>query len=314
MIDLPTFCRAPLVELADIEPGAVAVVGVRDARVGRASRHAPEAIRRASITMFDDLASVERLVDIDTGRILGRTPRLVDLGDVVRDGSLVDSVVQSVVLAGAVPVVLACERRLTETGFKGLCNAMASRQDRVGLICLSPDFDVLFGVQSPSGSDRTVAIPLRLGPVAPKDTAVLGLHGLVPRRHWRQVSEVGVTVVRSSDLVGAGWEAAVREAMRAATTETDVVFVAVDLGVVDLGHAPGRIGAKVGGLEASVLLDLSRVLSSATIGGVALWGLAADLDATDRSAALAAQIVMELVNPLAASVPTPANRTSHAAG
>lgn len=190
-------------------------------------------------------------------------------------------------------------------GFKGFCSAAGSRQERVGLLCLSSNLDVLFGVKS-SRSDERVALPIRLGPTDPRKTAVLGLHGLMPRRHWRQASELGVTLVRSSDIARGGVEAAAREALAATATETDVLFVAVDLGVVDLGHAPGRIGATIGGLEASALLDLCGALSSATIAGVGLWGLDADLDPTDRSATLAAQIVMELVAPSASSERTPA--------
>jgi arginase family enzyme len=314
-VDLATFCRAPFADLADLEPGTVAVVGVRDVHVGRSSRPASHAIRRASIAAFDDLAAAERLVDVDTGRTRERTTRFVDLGDVGTGGSLVDPLVESVVLAGAVPVVLGQEQSLTQTGLKGFCNASVTRGERVGLVCLSPDLDILFGVEPPSRHDQTVAIPVRLGPIDSTKTAVLGLHGFVPRRFWRQTSELGVTVVRNSDIMRAGVEAAARDALAAATTGTDVVFVAVDLGVLDLGHAPGRIGTRIGGLEASVLLDLCGALSSATIAGVALWGLAADLDATNRSAALAAQIVMELVAPPASSERTPSTRSvSHATG
>jgi arginase family enzyme len=263
----------------------------------------------------DDLASAEPLVDIDTGRSLVRAPSLVDLGDVRAEGPLVDRVVQSVVLTGAVPVVLGCEGSLTRMGFSGFCSATGSRQERVGLICLSANLDILFGVQLPARSDQAVAGPILLGPAAVKKTALLGLHGLVPHRYWRRTSELGVTVLRRSDVARAGVEAAAREVLAAATIDTDVVFVAVDLGVVDLGHAPGRIGAKVVGLEASALLDLCSVLSSANIAGVALGGLAADLDATDRSAALAAQAVMELIAPLAFSKRAPASRSaSHATG
>lgn len=313
-MDLATFFRAPLVELEDVRRGAVAVVGVRDVDAGRSS-HPAGAIRRASIETFDELASAERLVDIDTGRVLVRPSTLVDLGDIGLDGPLVDRVVQSVVLAGGVPVVLGNGRSLTQMGLRGFCNATGSRQDRVGLVILSPDFDPIFGVQPPPRSDQTVAIPIRLGPITPRKTVVVGLHGLVPRRHWRQTSELGVTAVRSSDIVRAGVEAAFRDALAAATTETDVVFVAVDLGVVDLGHAPGRIGAKIGGLEASVLLDLCGALSSVPIAGVALGGLAADVDPTDRSAALAAQAITELIAPLAFSERVLATgKASHATG
>src|SRR5262245_41662971 len=146
-VDLHTFCRAPLVELADLERGAVAVIGVRDVYGGRSSRLAARAIRRASLAMFDDLASARRLVDIDAGHSLVSTPSLVDIGDIGLDGSPVDRVVESVVHAGAVPVVLGSERSLTHMGFTGFCRATESRQERVGLICLSPDLDIVFGIQ-----------------------------------------------------------------------------------------------------------------------------------------------------------------------
>jgi len=153
----------------------------------------------------------------------------------------------------------------------GAVTGVARRADRLALVWLDAHGDLNTPATSPSGNEW--GMPFRMildaGVVVPRDAALVGARNLDP-------SEVEYTIAAGID-----------DSIDRALAETDAVYVALDLDVLDPAEAdvfmPEPNGLSIPEVE-TILRDLA---GRATIAGIGVTGFLA----TDRNAALAGRLL-----------------------
>ena len=157
---IPTFMRAPQRSLEDLQPGALALVGVPyDYACGSrpGARWGPQAIRQSSL-YFDHFLipeSDQTFIDISTGKefYLKGDIQVVDLGDVdlfpmdvERTMETISGFIQQVVDKGAIPIVLGGDHFITYPTFcgygKGISITQGLRRENIGYIHVDSHLDM----------------------------------------------------------------------------------------------------------------------------------------------------------------------------
>src|ERR1700749_2733889 len=252
--------RTPLPELPELDIVFVGAPfdGGTSHRPG--TRFGPQAIRGTDYLPHD--ASRPPLA-------LGVAPlqelRVADLGDVVmpsgemeRSLKGLESVVQSVAAAGAVPVILGGDHTITLPDATGV--ARHHGWGRVSLIHFDAHADT---GDTQWGSLYGHGTPMRRliesGAVRGDRFLQIGLRGYWPEPPtlaW--MAEQRMRSFEMSEIVSRGLDECLTAAFGIATDECEGVFLSVDVDVVDPGMAPGTGTPEPGGLTGLQLLDAVR--------------------------------------------------------
>jgi arginase family enzyme len=186
---------------------------------------APAAVRAASLKYSPWLAAAAR----DSGL------RVVDYGDVAVDtADVAASLLRAhehladVFAAGATPVLLGGEAVVTVPALQVLAGKL---RGRLGVIAISPRLDL--DLEPPYAATSRWARALELGVVEPSNFVVIGESGGPGEAGARRVCDrLGARAYSLADVAEAGVVTVAREAVEAATTGTEGVYVSVDVGVV----------------------------------------------------------------------------------
>ena len=103
-----------------------------------------------------------------------------------------------------------------------------------------------------------------------------------------------------SEVVARGLSEVLDEAMALAMDECDVVFLSVDVDVVDPGAAPGTGTPEPGGLSSRELLDaVRRIAMTVPLGGVDVVEVSPPYDQSEITAYLGNRVVLEALGGVA---------------
>jgi agmatinase len=236
-----------------------------------------------------------------------RDLRVLDAGDVEmppghieRALAALESAVQAVVEAGAIPVVLGGDHSIAYADARGVANVLG--HGRVSMLHFDAhadtgdlEFGTLWGHGQPmrrlieSGAlrgDRFLQIGLRGYWPGPETLAWMAEQ----RMRSYEMSEVGVR----------GLDQCLTEAFLTATDDCDGVFLSVDIDVCDPAHAPGTGTPEPGGLTARELLDaVRRCCLQLPVVGIDVVEVSPPYDHADITAALANRVVLEALGAIA---------------
>jgi agmatinase len=294
----------------------VAVVGVPwDTTLGSrpGTRYGPQAIRDTSMHLHYYMATspTSELVDINTGAVYRQraSDRLVDLGDlnvyqsdVERTRRSIHDGVGAIVRAGAFPVVLGGDHYITFPSFAGFADAVREAgSKRIGYMQLDAHFDLapdnpIFGKHF-HGSNARLAMESKLA--APKNFVWIGVRGYARREQYDFVKSSGATFLSFNDVRSMGIRKAMEEGIARATDGADVLYVTVDIDVVDPTLAPGTGAINFGGITPMDLLEAIEVLKGAPVGAIDLVEVAPQWDPSGVTERLAAVALLNFIGPKA---------------
>ncbi|MCJ7667416.1 MAG: agmatinase family protein [Anaerolineae bacterium] len=308
-----TFFRAPYVEFEDLIEGMVAIVGVPwDTTAGSrpGTRYGPQAIRDASVYLHYVVTSPSsEFVDIDSGEVYRRqaSDRLVDLGDlnvypadVQKTRQSIQDGVGAIVRSGAFPVILGGDHYIAFPAFVGFAEAMRDRDtSKIGYLQLDGHFDLhkdnpIFGPHF-HGSNARLAI--ESGLADPKNFVWLGIRGSVRKDQYDFIVSSGASVFSFKKVRELGVRRAMEEAVACAARGVDLLYVTIDIDVVDPMAAPGTGAITFGGLTPMELLEAIEVLKQSPIGAIDLVEVAPPLDPTGATERLAATALTNFISP-----------------
>ena len=294
-----SFGGAPLAqEPEDLAGVDVAIVGaptddlVSD-RPG--TRYAPRAIRAASCPPGPHLeAKVDAFAEL----------RIVDYGDApvvpadpVRSYDAIERIVGEVVDAGALPVTLGGDHSITEP----CVTAIARRRGPLGLIHFDTHTDTgreVFGVERSHGTPMFRLV--EAGSVAGSRYAQIGLRGYWPGpEEFAWQNEQGIASFFMHDVRDLGVREVVERAL--AHVGEGLVYLTVDVDVLDPAFAPGTGTPEPGGMtSADVLWAVREIASrSALAGADVVEVLPTGIGSADITALVAERIVRELLTGVA---------------
>ncbi len=297
--------RCDLADVASYADADVVIVGApfdggTSHRPG--TRFGPQAIRMTDYLPHDG-SRPSLALRTDALRDL----KVVDAGDVeMFSGDIenalprLESAVESVTRAGAIPVVLGGDHAIAFPDAKGVANVLgAGRVSMLHFDAHADTGDIAFG--SLWGHGQPMRRLIESGAVRGDRFLQIGLRGYWPgpetldwmaAQHMRsfEMTEIGVR----------GLTACLDEAFTLATDGCDGVFLSVDIDVCDPAHAPGTGTPEPGGLSARDLLDsVRRICLELPVAGVDVVEVSPPYDSADITAALANRVVLEALSAIA---------------
>src|SRR5688572_14244909 len=306
-VGLPSFQKLPWVtdaaELAARKPD-VAIVGAPfdDAVSHRpGARFGPRAIRQASYHS-GDLNSLQ--LDIEPFAWLD----VIDAGDapvvpmdIDRGHAVIRRKVLEVARSGAVPIVLGGDHSITFPSASAVAEAVAPRG--LGIVHFDAHADA---ANSTWGNLRSHGTPMRRliesGAVAGRNFVQIGLRGYWPGPEtldWMR--DQGLRWHLMTEIEERGAEAVMIDAIAEALDGPEVIYLSVDIDVIDPGMAPGTGTPEPGGmLTRELLRAIRQVVSSVELVGMDVVEVAPPFDHADVTAAAAHRCVLEAISALAA--------------
>jgi agmatinase len=302
-----TFQKLPLLTdaaaLAARRPDAVILGAPLDDGVSHrpGARFGPRAIRAASYHS-GDIHSLQTGVDpfdwldvVDGGDIPVLPGRLEHGHQVIR------ARVAEVAGTGAIPIVLGGDHSITYPSAGAVAAAVSPR--RLGIVHFDAHADT---GDNTWGNLLSHGTPMRRliesGAVAGRNFVQVGLRGYWPPAEtlaWMREHEMRWHLMTEIETRGA--EAVVADAITEALDGPEVIYLSVDIDVIDPGMAPGTGTPEPGGLLTRELLRAIRqVVAAVDLVGMDVVEVAPAYDVSEVTAAAAHRCVLEAISALAA--------------
>jgi agmatinase len=300
-----TFLGVPRAELGELDGLDIVFLGAPyDAGTSHrpGARFGPQALRITDYLPHDGsrphlALGVDPLAEL----------RCADIGDVMMppvdtEASLrrLESVVQAVASAGAIPVILGGDHTVTFPDATGVARHVG--WGRVSLIHFDAHADTgdtQFG--SLVGHGTPMRRLIESGAVRGDRFLQIGLRGYWPEPPtlaW--MAEQQMRSFEMSEVVARGLDSCLDEAFAIAVDECDGVFLSVDVDVVDPGMAPGTGTPEPGGLTTRQLLDaVRRIAMSVPLAGMDVVEVSPPYDHAEVTAFLGNRVVLEALSGIA---------------
>lgn len=302
-----TFQKLPLVTdaaaLAARRPD-VAIVGAPfDDSVSHrpGARFGPRAIRTASY-------HVGSLHSLQLGIEPFEWLDVVDAGDapvvpanIERGHEVIRRKVLEVASAGTIPIVLGGDHSITFPSASAVAEANQPR--RLGVVHFDAHADT---AASTWGNLRSHGTPMRRliesGAVAGRNFVQVGLRGYWPPPEtlaWMREREMRTHLMTEIETRGA--EAVIADAIAEALDGPEVIYLSVDIDVLDPGMAPGTGTPEPGGmLTRELLRAIRQVVGAVELVGMDIVEVAPAYDVSEITTSAAHRCVMEAISALAA--------------
>jgi agmatinase len=300
-----TFLGVPRVELDSLDGLDVVFIGApfdAGASYRAGARFGPQAIRVTDYLPHDGsrphlALGVDPLVDLRVGDV---GDVLMPPGEMEESLRRLESAVQAVASAGAIPVILGGDHTVTLPDATGVARHVG--WGRVSLIHFDAHADTgdtQFG--SLYGHGTPMRRLIESGAVRGDRFLQVGLRGYWPEPPtlaW--MAEQRMRSFEMTEIVTRGLTECLDEAFEIATSDCEGVFLSVDVDVVDPGMAPGTGTPEPGGLTTRQLLDaVRRIAMSLPLAGIDVVEVSPPYDHAEVTAFLANRVVLEALSGLA---------------
>ena len=306
-VGLQSFQKLPWVTDAEAlvrERPDVAIVGAPyDDSVSHrpGARFGPRAIRQASYhagainSLQLDIEPYDWLNVVDAGDA-PVTPMDTDRAHAVIERKVLD-----VARSGAVPIVLGGDHSITFPSASAVARAVAPRT--LGIVHFDAHADA---ANATWGNLRSHGTPMRRliesGAVAGRNFVQVGLRGYWPgpeTLEWMRGQ--GLRWHLMTEIEERGAEAVIADAIAEALDGPDLIYLSVDIDVIDPGMAPGTGTPEPGGMLTRELLRAVRqVVGSVELAAMDVVEVAPPFDHAEVTAAAAHRCVLEAISALAA--------------
>ena len=306
-VGLPSFQKLPWLTDAELlarRRPDVAIIGAPfdDAVSHRpGARFGPRAIRGASYhsgsinSLQLGVEPYEWLDVVDAGDA-PVTPMDIERGHLV-----IEQKVFEVAQSGAIPIVLGGDHSITYPSATAVSRIVAPR--RLGIVHFDAHADA---ANATWGNLRSHGTPMRRliesGAVAGRNFVQVGLRGYWPGPEtlgW--MADQGMRWHLMTEIEERGAEAVVADAIAQALDGPEVIYLSIDIDVIDPGMAPGTGTPEPGGMLTRELLRAVRqVVMAVELVGMDIVEVAPPYDHADVTAAAAHRCVLEALSALAA--------------
>jgi agmatinase len=289
--------------LAERRPDAVILGAPLDDGVSHrpGARFGPRAIRAATYHA-GDIHSLQLGVDpFDWLDVVDGGDMPIVPGRLERGHQVIWARVLEVARSGAIPIVLGGDHSITYPSAMAVAEAVAPR--RLGVVHFDAHADT---GDNTWGSLLSHGTPMRRliesGAVSGRNFVQVGLRGYWPPAEtlaWMKEREMRWHLM--TEIESRGAEAVVADAIAEALDGPEVIYLSVDIDVIDPGMAPGTGTPEPGGMLTRELLRAVRQVAAAVdLVGMDVVEVAPPYDVSEVTAAAAHRCVLEAVSALAA--------------
>jgi agmatinase len=283
----------------------VAIVGAPtdDGTSGRpGARFGPRAIRSAPTTWGRDAWSIQLEVEpFERLRVVDAGDAPVTPMDIERGHAVIRRKVLEVARSGAIPIVLGGDHSITFPSASAIARYVAPRG--LGIVHFDAHADA---ANSTWGTLRSHGAPMRRliesGAVAGRNFVQVGLRGYWPGPEtldWMR--EQGMRWHLMTEIEERGAEAVIADAIGQALEGPEVIYLSVDIDVIDPGMAPGTGTPEPGGmLTRELLRAIRQVVGRVDLAGMDVVEVSPPFDQAEVTAAAAHRCILEAISALAA--------------
>jgi agmatinase len=281
--------------------------GTSSSRPGAAE--GPFAIRQAStvLSSYVDRLGEHDMCDMRTGEEFRyQRARVVDAGDLhvyqtdtLRTFRAVASEVRTMAETAATLLIMGGDHSVTFPAFAGWRAAMARTHpvERIGFIHVDQHFDfgrcsAIHGLLYHGSNARRISELQGMGPAC---FAFVGVGSVTRKDQLHELIASGYHIVPARELQRRGAAAALAPTIATLKQHCDVLYLSIDIDVLDASVAPGTGNVTVGGLTSGELLDVIAALRSLPLGAIDVVEVAPRYDSTGRTAQIAARLMFEFV-------------------
>lgn len=302
-----TFQKLPLIadatELSARRPD-VAIVGAPfdDAVSHRpGARFGPRAIRQASYHSGSVNSLQQEILPFEWLDVVDAGDAPITPANIERSHAVIRRKVLEVAGSGALPIVLGGDHSITFPSASAVAEIVAPR--RLGVVHFDAHADA---ANTTWGVLRSHGTPMRRliesGAVAGRNFVQVGLRGYwPPAETFAWMKEQGMRWHLMTEIEARGAEAVIADAIAQALDGPEVVYLSIDIDVLDPGLAPGTGTPEPGGLLTRELLRAVRqVVAAIELVGMDVVEVAPPFDHAEVTAAAAHRCVMEAISALAA--------------
>jgi agmatinase len=209
--------------------------------------------------------------------------------------------VAAILAGGTLPIVLGGDHSITYPAASAVAESVAPRS--LGIVHFDAHADT---AATTWGSLRSHGTPMRRliesGAVAGPNFVQVGLRGYWPppeTLEWMRAN--GLRYHFMTEIEERGAEAVVADAIAEALDGPEVIYLSIDIDVIDPGMAPGTGTPEPGGmLTREVLRAIRQVVGAVELVGMDVVEVAPVYDVSEITAAAANRCVMEVISALAA--------------
>ena len=264
------------------------------------ARFGPRAIREAQYTS----GSIHSLqLDVDPFDVL----TVVDAGDanivpswIERAHAMIYHKVRDVAGTGAVPIILGGDHSITWPAATAIAEIHAPR--RVGMVHFDAHADTAndgWGVLASHGTPMRRLI--ESGAIAGSNFVQVGLRGYwPPTETFDWMREHGLRWHLMREIEERGSEAVIEQAIAEALDGPDLIYLSIDIDVIDPGMAPGTGTPEPGGmLPREVLRAVRQIVGSVELAGMDIVEVSPPYDQAETTAMAANRIALEAISAMA---------------
>jgi formimidoylglutamase len=306
-VGMPSFQKLPWLpdaaELAERRPD-VAIVGAPfdDAVSHRpGARFGPRAVRQASyhsgaINSLQLAIEPYQWLDVVDAGDAPVTPMDIDRAHAVIRRKVLD-----VARSGAVPIIIGGDHSITYPSASAIAEAVAPRG--LGIVHFDAHADA---ANATWGNLRSHGTPMRRliesGAVAGRNFVQVGLRGYWPGPEtldWMRAQ--GMRWHLMTEIEERGAEAVIAEAIDQALDGPEVIYLSVDIDVIDPGMAPGTGTPEPGGmLTRELLRAIRQIVGRGELAAMDVVEVSPPFDHAEVTAAAAHRCILEAISALAA--------------
>ncbi|MEX2237462.1 MAG: agmatinase [Dehalococcoidia bacterium] len=305
---LQTFMKMPLIEdPAELKRKKVdvAIVGAPldwAATYRAGARFGPRAIRQANY-MSSAIAHHLGLglMPLVVLRVADAGDALCPPGDIAAGHRAIEKKVKGVLEAGVLPIVLGGDHSITLPSATAVADHHG--RGRVGIIHFDAHADTSedsWGVVLSHGTPMRRLI--ESGAVPGKNFVQVGLRGYWPPPNvFAWMKEQGMRWHLMREIEDRGFDAVIDDAIAEALDGPELIYLSVDIDVLDPAHAPGTGTPEPGGLTSMELLRATRrIAQELNLVAVDIVEVAPAYDSAEITAAVANRVALEAISGLAA--------------
>jgi len=309
---IPTFLRSKHCEINELkgEKGDIVIVGIphdttKGSRPG--TRFGPKAIRESSI-IYDYFirSGNNELVDIESEKsYFFKLNRIWDVGDlnvypanVLKTSESIEDGIFELTSKDFFPVILGGDHFITYPAFKGFTKALTKNtKKKFGYIHVDAHLDCSddHPVLGPLSNTTLVRRIAELDVIDTKNIAMIGIQGMTD---WEQLGFIkgnGISIFNVESIRKKGVENVAREAAKIAIEGCDLIYLSIDIDVVDAACSPGTGFVNLDGITSKELLNIVKILRKYPIGAIDIVEVAPNFDPSGVTSALAAACVFEFI-------------------
>lgn len=298
--DIPSFGRAPVTDLDDLEGVDVAVYGIPwdiTASPRPGARLAPRRIREESHLFYEVWNPIETpMVSFEGGERRRASLRLADCGDAMmfpydieRTRDSIHKVSAKIAKQGAFPIAIGGDHYVMYPAYQGVADAHPGA--KIGVVQIDAHDDTISDdpVLGRHWCGSPIARAMEYADIPAPAVAMCGLRNFIGAKQIERHKEENFLVITMDRVREMGMAAMAEEAVTSVLRHCDLVYLTVDIDAADPSCAPGCAGPSPGGFLGHEFMALMRELGKyEEICAMDLVEVAPQLDPTEQTPLFAA--------------------------